>query len=287
MQKFIKSLIILLSVICLQIIVFNFFLKPIIFTWGATKAEIDSPLIGDELAFKINATRAITINAPIQKVWRWVIQLGADRGGFFSYTFIEKAMGYKTNKAELAVEKYPNMEVGRVIPGSLDQSNTLIEYSFPVVAVDTGNSFVLQEWGAFVLKKVNSDQTRLIIRTHEQDLQGPIEYIANFVVMPLHYLMERRMMMGFKARAETGKDLAELPDILWLLGALLSGFGFVFMNLISKTLLSYLLSAVYALTWLWALFIPDPKPVFSVGLSILVFSHILWMFIKNKGKSEV
>ena len=95
-----KSFLILMFIIFIQLIVYTVFLRPLILTWGASENEIKMPLVGDNLAPYISSTRAITINAPVSEVWKWLIQLGADRRGFFSYAFIEKALGYDTRNAD-------------------------------------------------------------------------------------------------------------------------------------------------------------------------------------------
>ncbi len=53
-------------------------------SWGATCEEFDAGLRGDEHVADPASqnTRGITINVPPEQVWRWVVQLGADRGGF-------------------------------------------------------------------------------------------------------------------------------------------------------------------------------------------------------------
>ena len=55
--------------------------------WGASEAEVAKFLPGDDLVPepKLSATHAITIQAPISKVWPWLVQLGQGRGGFYSY----------------------------------------------------------------------------------------------------------------------------------------------------------------------------------------------------------
>jgi hypothetical protein len=103
-------------IIGLQISVYSIFLRPIILTWGASEDEVKMPLVGDNLAPHIASTRAITINASISEVWKWLIQLGADRGGFFSYAFIEKALGYESCNED-AEPKSQEMKVGRIVPG--------------------------------------------------------------------------------------------------------------------------------------------------------------------------
>ena len=53
-------------------------------------------MLGDDNTQTIISTRAITINNAKTNTWQWLIQLGADRNGFYSYQFIEEALGYKT-----------------------------------------------------------------------------------------------------------------------------------------------------------------------------------------------
>jgi len=63
--------------------------------WGTTDAEPHSVFPGDELfpTYPSEATHAITINAPSQKVWPWLMHIGLDRSGFYSYTFLKNTFG--------------------------------------------------------------------------------------------------------------------------------------------------------------------------------------------------
>ena len=63
--------------------------------WGATRAEVDGVLPGDEVlpAADLVSTRAITIDARPEDVWAWVAQLGQGRGGFYSYDCLENLIG--------------------------------------------------------------------------------------------------------------------------------------------------------------------------------------------------
>ena len=59
--------------------------------WGASKAECRAVLPGDELVPDPAdaVTRAVTIDAPAHEVWRWLVQIGQDRGGMYSYRLLE------------------------------------------------------------------------------------------------------------------------------------------------------------------------------------------------------
>ena len=267
-------------VIGVQIIVYAVFLRSKIMAWGASAEEATMPLVGDDLAPGISSTRAISINAPISEVWKWVIQLGADRGGFFSYSFLEKVLGYKAREENPALE-FQEMEVGRNVPGSIDESKSVIKYNFRVVAVETGKSFVLENWGTFVLKEVNSKQTRLIVRTHEPRLPDLISKIADFFFMPLHYIMERRMLMGMKARVE-GRRLSETSDNLWLLGVFLSGVGIAVNVLFGQGVLHVSLSIIYGILWLLTFLIFEPKPKYSLSLLLLEAVTIIMSVVAGK-----
>jgi hypothetical protein len=284
MSTIMESFLILTFIISLQIIVYAIFLRPIILTWGASENEVKMPLVGDSLAPYIISTRAITINTPISEVWKWLVQLGADRGGFFSYSFIEKALGYERRNGDIEPE-FQDMKVGRIIPASLDESKSLIKYNFPVIAVEPGQSFVLKGWGAFVLKKINSKQTRLIVRTLGWELPNLKNIVGDFIWTPLHYIMERRMLMGFKAQAEAGAGvrLSSTSDNLWLLGVFLSGIGIAIMAFIGRDIQCTLLSAVYGIIWLWPLLIFDPRPKYSLILLLVVAVTTVWLLFKQAG----
>jgi hypothetical protein len=283
MKKIKRLVILILLILGLQISIGVVFIKPNIFTWGATDQEVSMSMPGDHLAPFISSTRSVTINAPISDVWDWVIQLGADRGGFYSYWFIEKPLGYKYRETNRIEAKFKDFEVGRIIKASLDPSVSFIEYNFPVVAVDPGKSFVLKNWGCFLLNEIDSTRTRLIVRTHGQSLASWRDSLGYFLIMPLHYLMERRMLIGIKSRSEAGpgEPFSSITDISWFLGIFLSFFGIVVLLFTSKTIQSDLVVVSFSVIWLLILFIADPIPVFSMLLLLILIANILW---RNKDK---
>ena len=58
--------------------------------WGATDAEVRRAMPGDDLIpDAASTTRAITIAAPAEQVWPWLVQLGYGRGGWYSYDWID------------------------------------------------------------------------------------------------------------------------------------------------------------------------------------------------------
>ena len=280
MNKKVRLGLILLFILFLQFIVGIILIKPYISTWGSTEREVSMPMPGDHLAPVINSTRSITINAPISQVWDWLIQIGADRGGFYSYWFIEKPLGYKYRAQHRIEPEFKDMEVGRIISASMDQSMSVIKYNFPVIAVDPGKSFVLKNWGCFLLNEINPEQTRLVVRTHGKTLSHWTDQLE----MPLHYLMERRMLMGIKARAEAGpgKPFSSTKDIMWFLGICLSFLSIIVLLTLNNGIKVESFTILYAILWLLTLFILDPIPMYSMILLIILIVNLVWFFNKRK-----
>jgi hypothetical protein len=90
MKSFRRAGITLLTVLVASGLMYHLVLRNWCLHWGTTRAEAYAPLPGDDLfpSFQGQATHAITINAPPEKVWPWLMQIGQDRSGFYSYTFL-------------------------------------------------------------------------------------------------------------------------------------------------------------------------------------------------------
>jgi hypothetical protein len=86
-------------------------------TWGATEAERYMALPGDEMIrdgvqAKINMTQAITIDAPPEKVWPWLAQLGQDRAGWLSYDWLERLCGFGIRNVYRIVPEWQDIKAG-------------------------------------------------------------------------------------------------------------------------------------------------------------------------------
>jgi proline iminopeptidase len=68
-------------------VIYACWLRPRLVRWGATDDEVDGPYPGAELVpdGERGATMAVTIDAPPTQVWPWLVQLGGDRGGWYSW----------------------------------------------------------------------------------------------------------------------------------------------------------------------------------------------------------
>jgi hypothetical protein len=88
--------------------------RPWVSTWGATEEEAQGMLPGDEVGppAQIQSTRPITIDAPAEEVWPWLVQIGWGRAGFYSYNWIENLMGADLHNADRIHPEWQNLKVG-------------------------------------------------------------------------------------------------------------------------------------------------------------------------------
>jgi hypothetical protein len=93
-------------------------IRPWHINWGATDEEVRKRLSGDELVPypALESTRAITIQAPVEEVWRWLVQLGQDRGGFYSYDRLENLAGADIHNVDRIVPQMQHLKVGDYVP---------------------------------------------------------------------------------------------------------------------------------------------------------------------------
>src|ERR1041385_7675279 len=135
-------------------------IRPWHLRWGATDEELLESLPGDELVSRarLKATHAITIKAPAAEIWPWLVQMGQNRGGFYSYTWLENLVGCHMRNADEIVPEWQELKVGDKV--WLHPKAAPVQ----VAVIEPGRAIVLKPWGAFVLQPVNEKTARLIIR---------------------------------------------------------------------------------------------------------------------------
>ncbi|MBN1267236.1 MAG: hypothetical protein JXA25_17220 [Anaerolineales bacterium] len=95
------------------------FFRPWQLRWGATDDEIYRSMQGDDIVEKpsFNATRAVTINAPAENIYPWIVQMGLNRAGWYSYDLLDNLA---RKSAESILPEYQNLQIGDLIPMSPD-----------------------------------------------------------------------------------------------------------------------------------------------------------------------
>jgi len=285
MRNVIVSVLIAVALIALQVAIYTLFLKQPTSTWGATASEVAAPMAGDEISAEFQSTRAITIDAPLGETWIWLNQLGADRVGFFSYTFIEQFLGYETRAQTTIRSEFPVFQVGDIIRGSIFPAKSVIVYEFPVLEVLHEAHLVVQNWGAFQLVPISDTQTRLIIRTHRPAPSGWLrDAFEYYIAEGLHFVMERATLRGFKARVEAGEgpEFDDSQDRLWFYSIMGAAVAIAVLILWLQGARKVVLPAVLSTAWTFTLLCLNPVPLYSLGLLALVVAVILHQVFFHK-----
>jgi hypothetical protein len=186
--------------------------------WGATPLEVSAPMPGDELVPtpKLGYTRALTISAPPESVWPWLVQIGHGRGGLYSYDALENLVGCDIHSADEILPEHQTLTRGDVIRmgpagypcfavAQVEAPTTLV-----LVGADpkTGTAPAAESSGVATwqwrLDRLAGDCTRLVVR---QRLTYPTSLSAVWhLTEPVAFVMERRMLLGLKQRAEASNQ---------------------------------------------------------------------------------
>lgn len=185
--------------------------------WGALPIERTLDLPGDELIHEPAdaVTRGVTIEAPPSEVWKWLVQIGQDRGGMYSYDWLENLLGLRIHSTRVIRDDWQNLQVGDRItlvrPGWLGLKKG---YSLPVERIDQGKAIVLFQsppehpWEAvwsFHVVSAGPGRCRLISRSREAIKPGvgpTIGRMVGQVMDPITLLMTRKMLLTIKGQSE-------------------------------------------------------------------------------------
>lgn len=198
------------SLLCLGWVVGVVLWRPVLTQWGTTPGERATALFGDEwqTVARYRLDHAVTVNAPADSVWPWLVQLGQDRAGFYSYDWLERLFGANVHNESRIHPEWQRLAAGDFVRATQPDyfGGRLGDLGWRVTSLLPGRAFVLENWGSFVLQPVDSATTRFFVRTRGDGeatvasvLLGPINL---FVFEPAHFIMQRGMMLGVRDRAE-------------------------------------------------------------------------------------
>jgi hypothetical protein len=204
----------------LALVAYDTFVRPWMLNWGSAPGERDQALPGDDIVEPVMShyTRAVTINAPPEAVWPWLVQIGDHRAGFYSYDWIERfafpgTVHYieRTHSATRIHAELQNPQVGdRINTGSVGR----FAIGQPITILEPNRALVVGTW-AFILQPLPANRTRLLVRERDSGwirllaprrfglLRAAGSLIDYVIAEPLHFAMTRKMMLGLKQRAET------------------------------------------------------------------------------------
>jgi hypothetical protein len=188
-------------------------IRPWHLRWGASREELVEPLPGDDVKpdAGVQTTHAITINAPAADVWKWLVQIGQGRGGFYSYDWLENLFGLDIKNTEEIVSEWQELKVGDFVRSANTEwlgGKYKDLTGWFVVRMEKDHALVLRDeiehgsW-AFILKPTGENQTRFIARVRgNKPANLLMELFFYGIFEPAHFIMEQKMFLTLKSRAE-------------------------------------------------------------------------------------
>jgi glyoxylase-like metal-dependent hydrolase (beta-lactamase superfamily II) len=178
--------------------------------WGATPEEVHRPLRGDELLpdADLVATRAISIAASPAEVWPWLVQIGVGRAGAYAYDWLDRLFGLDMQSSRRIVPELQGLAVSDMIPVANDGTGLRVRVieAERVLATSTDDG----TWSWTWIVEPAGDATRLISRTRMATAHQPLpaRLATRLLLVPASWVMERRMLLGLRDRAEGTIDAA-------------------------------------------------------------------------------
>jgi hypothetical protein len=218
-------LLVLLGVLLFAVLIYYGFSQP------PTEEEKKKALPGDELLGgepnHMRGTLAVTVNAPREKVWPYLAQLGQRRAGFYSFGWLERLFGFHIYNTFHIVDEWQNMYVGEYIfyhqagigsevkavkPGeyftSLSDSRnpSTFQGAFAFIPPFGLKSFAWS-WN-FILEDLGDNKTRFFTRCDAvfEPVDGFRRALVAFCLGIPSFVMCKGMLTTIKALAEGRKE---------------------------------------------------------------------------------
>lgn len=215
--KSFQKLLILLYAVAVLLFCHHFIFRPIFLDWGAPEAIQKLSLSGDVFTDRTRHTRAVLIEATPDEVWPWLIQIGQDRGGFYSYEWLENIF---RADMENVYKIRPQFQRPRQCGDTIWMANKQ-HYNgqgYQIVAETTPFKSLVMVGGddylkilkgqkasgswAFYLHAEDREKTWLIARSSEGDIPFSNRLLRYFTYEVPHFIMERKMLKSIKYLVE-------------------------------------------------------------------------------------
>lgn len=173
--------------------------------WGATAADLTRVMAGDGLLVDptYSGTMAVTVAARPEHIWPWLVQIGYQRGGLYSYDWLDRLFGFLDRpSATCILPEFQQLAVGDRIPMGQGPS-------WPVAAIEPNRALVLDmrnlspfDWvWQFGLYPIDENRTPLVTRSCVRTNTAWAR-LGTYAIEPAGFVMTRRMLLGLKQRAE-------------------------------------------------------------------------------------
>lgn len=191
------------------------FQLPWITQWGSTASERTTPMTGDEIVSSLPRgedrlftpyhaavyTRSVTVDAAPERIWPWLIQMGQDKGGFYTYDWAERLFLDPMHNAMQIQKRWQNLQAGDEVhpfPTGTPWIASIVEPNRVLVLQLEDGSW---SW-ATELKPVTDGQTRVVTRFKSAPRTVSGKVASNVFLGPADLIVFPRVLYGLKQRAE-------------------------------------------------------------------------------------
>lgn len=204
--------------------------RPRLLRWGATQQELAERFPGDVIEGAVrSATMATTIDTPPSRVWPWLVQMGTDRGGWYSWDHLDN---FGRTSADRIHADWQDVSLGSRLRGTPDGRQSWVVAALEPerflalrMSLDLrGRAFDPQAkaprfytdstW-SFLLKELPGGRTRLVVSGYWALRPGWLRPLVSvFLLEPSHWIMQMRQFSNLKKLAErgqTGEEVAKAP----------------------------------------------------------------------------
>ena len=187
-------------------------------TWGTTTDELARVMPGDALISHPTdmSMQALTVDAPPEDIWPWLVQIGYRRGGLYSYDWLDRLFGFLDGpSATRILPEFQEVSVGDKIPWDARGSELTVSVVEPhralALSYEVGGFMWVWQFGLYPL---DPERTRLVTRGTERVPKSAPWWLGMRIMEPASFIMTRRFLLGVKERAEALPASAE-PTASW------------------------------------------------------------------------
>jgi hypothetical protein len=196
-----QPIVFVVTILFALVLLYFALLRPWQLRWGATGEEIRRAMPGDDIVCdpSFNATRAVTIRASAECIYPWIVQMGVNRAGWYSYDLLDNLA---RPSAKVILPQHQNVQIGTLLPMSPDGKQGMYVKDFKVNEWmlwwdNKGDSSWV--WGIYAEGKAHS---RLVTRVRVKYRWLSPVILFNLIIEFFDVVMMRKCMLGIKRRAE-------------------------------------------------------------------------------------
>jgi hypothetical protein len=207
----VRTLLLLAGGVVLGTACYWFRVRPWMAQWGTSQEERTRQMPGDRIIGHPtnSAMQAVTVEARPEDIWPWLVQIGYQRGGLYSYDWLDRIFGFLDRPSSTDIlPQFQNLAVGDRILW-MKPSRFVPRQELTVAVLEPAQSLALRydgmgmEWvWQFGLYPLDATRTRFVTRGIERVPDSVAGRLGMLIMEPASFIMTRRMLLGVKRRAE-------------------------------------------------------------------------------------